>query len=102
MLSNACVVCTSLDVPLYEQAHFQSSGLNISLLYGDSFTGTHANGVIGKDTVRVAWVTIPNQYFAAISDTNSRVLQTGLAGTFGLGFPVNRCATVSRGFPARH
>jgi len=99
VLSDACAVCASLDVPLYEQAHFQSSGLNISFLYGDSLTGTHANGVTGEDTVRVAGVTLPNQYFAAISDTNSSVLQTGLAGIFGLGFPVNRCVVVSRSFP---
>lgn len=31
-----------------------------------------------------------DQYFAAISNTNTSVLDTGSAGIFGLGFPVNR------------
>jgi len=95
VLSDACASCTTLGVPLYHQANLQSSGLNISLLYGDSLTGTHANGVIGKDVVGVAGMTLPDQYFAAISDTNSTVLQTGSAGIFGLGFPVNRCAAIA-------
>ena len=91
VLSDACKSnCSSSKVPLYPISTFKDTGLDVHLLYGDSFTGTHAKGPIGKDTVGVAGLTLPDQYFAAISDTNTSILQTGSAGIFGLGFPVNR------------
>lgn len=74
-------------VPLYPQDALSPSGEDVQLLYGDSHTGTHASGPIGTDTVGVAGLSIPNQYFAAISDTNTTVLETGSAGILGLGFP---------------
>ncbi|ETW75583.1 aspartic peptidase [Heterobasidion irregulare TC 32-1] len=90
VLSDACKSnCSSAKVPLYPISTFKDTGLDVHLLYGDSFTGTHAKGPIGKDTVGVAGLILPDQYFAAISDTNTSILQTGSAGIFGLGFPVN-------------
>ncbi|KAG6811332.1 hypothetical protein H0H92_007951 [Tricholoma furcatifolium] len=59
------------------------------LNYGDSSTSTHAYGLIGKDTVNLAGLSLQNQFFAAINDTNTSVQDTGAAGIFGLGFPVN-------------
>ena len=59
-------------------------------MYGDSRTGTHAFGLIGKDTVGVAGFMLRDQYLASINDTNARVEETGSAGIFGLGFPLNR------------
>lgn len=38
----------------------------------------------------VAGLRLQDQYIAAILETNTSVLQTGSAGIFGLGFPVNR------------
>ncbi|KAJ6523800.1 aspartic peptidase domain-containing protein [Mycena sp. CBHHK59/15] len=71
------------------QSSFASAGLDVRLLYGDSLTGTHAFGVIGTDAVSFAGLTVPNQYFAAINNTNANVLDTGSTGIFGLGFPLN-------------
>jgi len=93
VLSDACTAC-SKDVVLYPQATFQPVDLDASLLYGDSLTGTHAFGLIGKDTVGLAGFTLRDQYFAAINNTNTSVQETGSAGIFGLGFPVNRCALI--------
>lgn len=89
MISDACTACPK-SVPQYSQATFQSAGLEVKLLYGDSRTGTHAYGLIGKDTVNLAGLKLENQYFAAINDTNTTVAETGSAGIFGLGFPANR------------
>ena len=75
---------------LYSQATFQSVDLDVRLLYGDSQTGTHAFGLIGKDTVSLAGFMLRDQHFAAINDTNTMVEETGSAGIFGLGFPFNR------------
>jgi hypothetical protein len=91
VISDACTAC-SKNIPQYPQATFQSVGLDVQLRYGDSRTGTHAYGLIGKDTVDLAGLTLPNQYFAAINDTNTTVEITGSAGIFGLGFPANRSA----------
>ncbi|KAG6872207.1 hypothetical protein C0995_011970 [Termitomyces sp. Mi166 len=88
VISDACITC-SKAVQQYPQATFNSVGLDVALLYGDSQTGTHANGLIGDDTVNLAGLTLPKQFFAAINDTNTSVEDTGSAGIFGLGFPVN-------------
>ncbi|KAG6910344.1 hypothetical protein DXG01_011413 [Tephrocybe rancida] len=88
VISDACTGC-SRAVQLYPQATFQSVGLQAQLLYGDSQTGTHAYGLIGKDTVDLAGLTLKDQFFAAINNTNTSVEDTGSAGIFGLGFPVN-------------
>ncbi|KAL0071099.1 hypothetical protein AAF712_001657 [Marasmius tenuissimus] len=73
----------------YQQASFQSTGLDVRLLYGDSFTGTYAYGLIGQDSVNLAGSGVKDQYFGAINSTNTSVLQVGSSGIFGLGFPIN-------------
>lgn len=88
VLSDACTTCPG-DVALYRQATFQSVDLDVRLLYGDSRTGTHASGLIGRDEVGIAGFTLEDQYFAAINNTNTSVEETDSAGIFGLGFPVN-------------
>lgn len=65
-------------------------GLDATLVYGDSQTGTYARGVIGYDAVSLAGLTLQDQYFAAINDTNTSVVQSRCSGIFGLGFPLNR------------
>ncbi|KAI9457021.1 aspartic peptidase domain-containing protein [Russula earlei] len=90
VLSSSCSTdCFSVSVPLYPQTSFQPSGVVVRLEYGDSLTGTFAQGPVGMDIAGVSGLRIQNQYFAAISETNTSVLQTGSAGIFGLGFPVN-------------
>ena len=88
MLSDACTGNCDASVPLYPQANFQSTGLDFHIDYGDSSTGTHANGLIGKDTAGLAGLALQDQYFAAINKSN--VVLDGTAGIFGLGFPYNR------------
>lgn len=89
VISDACTACPK-TVPQYPQATFQSAGLEVKILYGDSRTGTHAYGLIGKDTVELAGLKLKDQYFAAINDTDTTVAETGSAGILGLGFPVTR------------
>ncbi|KAI0320020.1 aspartic peptidase domain-containing protein [Amylostereum chailletii] len=95
VLSDACTTdCFSTDVPKYPTASFQPAGIAVQLLYGDSRTGTHADGPIGRDAASILNFSLVDQYFAAISSTNASVLRTGSAGIFGLGFPLNRCANL--------
>ncbi|KAI0637478.1 acid protease [Trametes polyzona] len=88
LVTDACGErCSNTHVPLYSRASLKSTGEDVQLLYGDSRTGTHASGPIGMDTVSIAGLTVSDQYFAAIVDTNTTVLETGSAGILGLGFP---------------
>ncbi|KAJ7176893.1 aspartic peptidase domain-containing protein [Mycena filopes] len=86
--SDACKSCKA-TVPLFPQSTFVPAEMDVKLLYGDSLTGTHAAGVIGSDTVTFAGISVNNQLFAAINDTDTTVLATGSAGIFGLGFALN-------------
>jgi hypothetical protein len=91
VLSGPCSAdCFSTAVPLYPLTSFQPSGLDVRLEYGDSLTGTFAQGLVGMDVIDLAGLRLQNQYLAAISETNTNVVQSGSAGVFGLGFPVNR------------
>ncbi|TFK17740.1 acid protease [Coprinopsis marcescibilis] len=76
-------------VALYPQATLESAGIDARLFYGDSTSGTSAFGVIGKDTVTLAGISLQEQYFAAINSTNTSLIDTGNTGIFGLGFPIN-------------
>ncbi|KAF8506242.1 aspartic peptidase domain-containing protein [Hysterangium stoloniferum] len=90
-VTDACrsAACRNADVPIYPQATFQSANLDVKLFYGDSTSGTHAFGEVGKDTVGVAGLSLTNQFFGAINDTDSSALNTSAAGIAGFGFPVN-------------
>ncbi|KAH9476110.1 Cathepsin E-B [Psilocybe cubensis] len=89
VMSDACSVGCTGGVGVYPQSSFRYAGVDVALLYGDSTTGTFAQGVIGEDTVDLAGLTLDNQFFAAINRTNTSIAQAGSAGIFGLGFPVN-------------
>ncbi|KDR79313.1 hypothetical protein GALMADRAFT_243260 [Galerina marginata CBS 339.88] len=89
VLSDACTQGCTGGVPVYPQASFKYSGVDVSLLYGDSRTGTYADGTIGDDTVSLAGISLQSQYFGSMNRTNTSVLETGAAGIFGLGFPIN-------------
>ncbi|KAL5522891.1 hypothetical protein ACEPAF_1158 [Sanghuangporus sanghuang] len=88
VLSTNCSSCSDAPYPLYPPDDFESVA-DARLLYGDSRTGTHAFGLIGADRTGIAGLVLEEQYFAAINETNTSVLDTGSAGIFGLGFPVN-------------
>jgi hypothetical protein len=78
--------CFATDVPFYPLTSFQPSGLDVHLEYGDSLTGTFAQGPVGMDDVDIAGLRLQDQYLAAISVMNTNVVQSGSAGIFGLGF----------------
>ncbi|KAF7315683.1 Peptidase A1 domain-containing protein [Mycena indigotica] len=87
--SDACTNCERGVVPLFPQSTVTKTGMNVDLLYGDSLTGTHAAGIIGSDTIVFGGISIPNQFFAAINDTTTTVIENKCAGLFGLGFALN-------------
>jgi len=89
VISDQCktTLCQSSNVPAYPSANIMPGGGSVNLSYGDSLTGTHANGPVAQDTVAIAGLSMPQQPFAAISDTNNSVLTYGASGIFGLGFP---------------
>jgi len=90
VISNACGDgCGSQDIPEFQMSELNYSGVDVQLFYGDSQTGTHAFGPIGSSEVTLAGISAPNQYFAAINNTNTSVTSAGSAGILGLGFPIN-------------
>ncbi|KAG1865478.1 aspartic peptidase domain-containing protein [Suillus subalutaceus] len=90
VLSNVCQgTCSSVNAVLYPTNTFHDMGLDATIVYGDSKTGTYARGIIGYDAVSLAGLTLQDQYFAAINDTNTSVVQNKCSGIFGLGFPLN-------------
>ncbi|KAF8347580.1 aspartic peptidase domain-containing protein [Amanita rubescens] len=88
VISDACTTGCG-NVAKYPQSSFNSTGLDVQLLYGSSSSSTSAFGLIGTDAVSVAGLSLPGQYFAAINSTNTTVSETGSAGILGLGFPIN-------------
>lgn len=60
------------------------------MLYGDSSTGSSATGTIGLDTATIAGITMTDQAFSVVNDTDNLVVQYDAAGIFGLGFPAGR------------
>jgi hypothetical protein len=86
-------------VSQYQQSSFQSSGPPLQLSYGDSF-------IITKDTVNLAGLSLNNQYFAAVDQTNTSVLHSRATGIFGVGFSQNRSnvfvSSDFRGLPGRN
>lgn len=92
VISDACntQVCETTNMPVYPSVDIQPAGASVNLLYGDSLTGTHASGPVAQDVVAVAGLSMPQQAFAAISDTNNPGVIYGINGIFGLGFPSGR------------
>jgi hypothetical protein len=77
-------------MPPYPSGNIKLAGGVANLSYGDSSTGTHANGPVAQDVVAIAGLSMAQQVFAAVSDTNSTAVMQGTNGIFGLGFPSER------------
>ncbi|KAI0365408.1 acid protease [Pilatotrama ljubarskyi] len=75
------------STPYDDTQSFRPSGGSVDLRYGDSKTGTHASGPVGRDTVTLAGLTLEDQPLAAVNDTDNSAVSNGGAGIFGLGFP---------------
>ncbi|KXN91588.1 Aspartic protease 3 [Leucoagaricus sp. SymC.cos] len=89
VLGDSCITGCDASVPLHPLSTVNSTGLDVSLRYGDSGTGTYAYGVIGNGIVDIASLQVSNQKFALINRTNAGVKESSSSGIFGLGFPVN-------------
>ncbi|KAH8809518.1 aspartic peptidase domain-containing protein [Flagelloscypha sp. PMI_526] len=81
---------------------FQPSNVDATLLYGDSYAGTHAFGRIGQDSINLAGLHVDGQYIAAINNTNTSGVETGSVGILGLGFPRNRAIWSKVFLASRH
>ncbi|KAA1478690.1 acid protease [Dentipellis sp. KUC8613] len=89
VLADSCVEnCATPQIPLYQRGSFRPTGIDVNLQYGDSSTGTFADGPIGQDTAGLAQLTVPNQYFVAVNKTNTNIPMAGSGGILGLGFPL--------------
>lgn len=86
-------MCNQSTETRYSASSFIPSGINVTMNYGDSTTGTFASGPIGKDTATIAGLSVTNQQFASIDNTSNLVVSFGAAGIFGLGFPTGRYVT---------
>jgi hypothetical protein len=93
-MSDACntKTCRKSTSQPYESSSGTSTGASVDLRFGDSSTGTNAAGPVVLDTVSVAGLSMDEQPFAAVNDTNNSAVQNGGAGIFGLGFPAQRYA----------
>lgn len=92
VISDACqsALCETSSLPRYTSASLNYSGVDVTLDYGDSSTGTNALGPVGSDTVTIAGIAMLNQQFAAINSTTNPTIQYGASGIFGIGFPSGR------------
>ncbi|KAI0632241.1 acid protease [Trametes polyzona] len=106
VMSTACRTkqCRQSNAKPYDVSEsFKPSGNSVNLRYGDSTTGTHADGPVGRDTVTLAGLTLEDQTLAAINDTNNSAVGNGGAGILGLGFPAQsfvQAAAISAEFPS--
>ncbi|TFK34791.1 aspartic peptidase domain-containing protein [Crucibulum laeve] len=89
VVSDTCTAgtCAGSAVTRYPESSLISAGADVSMFYGDSSTGTHAFGSVGLDTATIAGVTMTQQSFGLVNDTNNQIVQFSTAGIFGLGFP---------------
>lgn len=89
--------CNASDAPRYgtnsNDERFQTGNAAVDLRYGDSLTGSYARGLVGRDTITLAGLTMENQTFAAVNDTDNYAITNGAAGVLGLGFPAQGCAS---------
>ncbi|OSX59716.1 hypothetical protein POSPLADRAFT_1066896 [Postia placenta MAD-698-R-SB12] len=89
VMSTSCQtsVCRQSNATAFSVATFQSTEANVNLTFGDATTGTFAAGPIGLDNVTLAGLSLPNQPFAAVDNTDNTAVLNGGAGIIGLGFP---------------
>ncbi|KAH8090996.1 acid protease [Cristinia sonorae] len=89
VMSDKCTTdaCTETTSTPYDSQGGKDAETTVDLRYGDSKTGTHASGPVMLDTVSVAGLSMDDQPFAAINDTDNGAVNNGASGIFGLGFP---------------
>ncbi|KAH7108307.1 acid protease, partial [Auriculariales sp. MPI-PUGE-AT-0066] len=88
-LSDACVAAVGDTWPPYPMDNLSEETVPVHLEYGDSSARTTADGPGGTSTIGIAGLSLENQFFAAINDTDIRLADTGSTGILGLGFPLS-------------
>lgn len=89
VVGDFCGTDCGTSVSLVPHSDMNSTGLDVSLLYGDSGTVTYANGVIASGGVSLVEFQVLEQQYALINKTNAGVIESGASGILGLGFPAN-------------
>lgn len=97
VISDTCSEGCNGTAQPYRRIPLQSTGIDVRLAYGDSLSGTFASGLVGSDDVSLGTFNLKDQPFAVINRTNTTLIQYGLAGILGLGFPINRCVVLLKG-----
>ncbi|KAH9846729.1 acid protease [Lenzites betulinus] len=90
--------CALSNAPRYNQLEsgsLQPSATAVDLKYGESSTGSYARGLVMRDTVSIAGLTIQDQVLAAVDDTDNYAITNGAAGVLGLGFPAQSFVQVA-------
>jgi hypothetical protein len=77
-------------MPAYPSAHITPAGGAVNLQYGDSTSGTYASGPVAQDVAAIAGLSMSQQTFMAVSDTNNTAVMADTNGIIGLGFPSAR------------
>ncbi|KAF9223433.1 acid protease [Gyrodon lividus] len=90
LVSTACKTKTCSDVPRYPLAYasptfvsINNNATNFTLSYAD---GSSASGFVAGEAVEVSNVTVPNQAFGMVTNSNV-TLNDEVSGVLGLGFP---------------
>jgi hypothetical protein len=94
VISDTCSEGCNGTAQPYRTINLQPTGIDVQLGYGDSRSGTFASGLVGSDNVTLGTFSLKDQTFAVIDRTNTTLIQYGLAGILGLGFPINRCVVL--------
>jgi len=89
IVTDSCTTntCQGSTVTRYPSSSLNPVGTNVTMLYGDSTSGTFASGPVARDVATIAGIAMEDQKFAAVQETNSQIVAFGTSGIFGLGFP---------------
>jgi hypothetical protein len=97
VISDTCSEGCNGTAQAYRRITFSPLGLTSGWHMATRAAGTFASGLVGSDNVTLGTLNLKDQPFAVINRTNTTLIQYGLAGILGLGFPINRCVVFLKG-----
>ncbi|KAJ3999464.1 aspartic peptidase domain-containing protein [Lentinula boryana] len=89
--TSACQIAPRYPLS-YESATYQAVNANTTDFVANYADGTSVTGFVAKESVHVSNLTVPNQAFALITDSNV-TMTDDISGILGLGFP--RISTIN-------
>ncbi|KAJ3853205.1 acid protease [Lentinula lateritia] len=96
IMASSCSTSACQTVPryplTYESATYQSVNENSTEFVAEYADGTIAGGFVAKESLHLSNLTVPNQAFALITDSNV-TMTDDISGILGLGFP--RISTIN-------